>query len=46
MKACHLMDQGAQTRRWSKWTKFAIGFKYDEAINDHKVINEGQLGRV
>jgi hypothetical protein len=35
----------AQTKRWIKWTKFAIGFKDVEMINDHKVIDEGQLGR-
>jgi hypothetical protein len=46
MKACHLIDQGVQMKRWIKWTKFAIGFKDDETINDHKVINEEQLGRV
>jgi phosphopantetheinyl transferase (holo-ACP synthase) len=35
----------AQTKRWIKWTKFAIGFKDIEMINDHKVIDAGQLGR-
>jgi hypothetical protein len=33
-------------KEMEQMAKFAIGFKYDEAINDHKVINEGQLGRV
>jgi hypothetical protein len=33
-------------KRWIKWTKFAIGFKDAGMINDHKIIKEGQLGRV
>jgi hypothetical protein len=45
-KACHLMDKGAQMKRWIKWMIFAIGFKDDEMINDHKIINEGQLSRL
>jgi hypothetical protein len=26
-KVCHMMDQGAQKKRWIEWTKFDIGFK-------------------
>jgi hypothetical protein len=33
-------------KRWVRWTKFSIGFNDEEAINDHKVIDEGQLGRL
>jgi hypothetical protein len=33
-------------KRWIQWTKFTIGFKDDETISDHKVVNKGQLGRV
>jgi hypothetical protein len=37
-KVCHTMDQGAQTKRWIKRMKPAIGFKDDGTINGHKVI--------
>jgi hypothetical protein len=43
MKACRLMDQGAQTKRWIKWMKIDIGFKDDEMINNPEVIDEGNL---
>jgi hypothetical protein len=37
--------KGAQTKRWIKWMKLAIGFMVDEMINNHMVIDERQLGR-
>jgi hypothetical protein len=46
MKACHMMDQRSTTKRWIKRTNFAIGFKDNRLMNGHKVIIEGQLGRV
>jgi hypothetical protein len=45
-KVCHAMDQRSTMKRWIRQTKFPTGFKDDEMINDNKVINEGQLGRV
>jgi hypothetical protein len=45
-KVCHVMDQRSTMKRWIRQTKFPRGFKDDEMINDNKVINEGQLGRV
>jgi hypothetical protein len=45
MKACHVMGQRSTMKRWINWIKFAIGFKDDEMINDHKVIHEGQFSR-
>jgi hypothetical protein len=43
MRACHAMDRSSTTKRWIKRTTFTIGFDDDETINDHKVINGGQL---
>jgi hypothetical protein len=30
-------------KKWIKWMKFVIGFKDNEMINNHKVIDEGNL---